>query len=135
MKKSSKAPFNIAAEKIVDLKELKTTLEEIYTDELNVLERAAVYGLARPMGFAAGLYIGFSTVAKREDPSFLGYRDANDNKYVSGENILQIRDKMGFLVTNTKFQEKLDEIGLRAFDACTDHSDKLAQRKIWKFRG
>lgn len=118
--------FNLAADKVVAMSELKAKTNALYKTELTTGEKAFLYLVDKPASIVAGLVMAFSGKAASKSGA---YFDTDGLKmYVSGGYMNSVIDNAPFTASKA-FDAKTHELTAKAFDQCEDHSKKPIMQK------
>ncbi len=118
MSSPNQTSFNLAAEKVVALKELKQKTDALYKTELSFGDKCFLYLVDRP----ASIVVALISAVKGSTPKKGAYVDMKELRmYGSGEFIMNSYKHAPFTLSKA-FDQKTLALTQKAFEQCTDHS-------------
>lgn len=123
--------FNLASDKVVQLKEFRQKTKALYKAELSVGEKLFLNLIDKPVSAVAGAVIGLKgAFDKKSKISGAYFDDEHFSIYMSGAYMQQAMNNVQGFMLNKKFQEKINGLAAKAFEQSEDHSDKPIMQRL-----
>ena len=127
---TTKNSFNLAADKVVAMKEWRQKTNALYKAELTTGEKIFLNAVDRPLSVLFGLGLAAKNMFNSKSSTGTYLDEKTFSLYVSGAALNDIIQQGQPLVVNRKFQDKIDDIATRAFDASADVSQQPIMKKL-----
>lgn len=130
MSKQISQSFNIAADKVVSLKEWRQKTNAHYNETLTTSEKVFLNLVDKPLSVAAGLAFGLKAALSGNGMKGAYFDTATSATYVNGAYITALANDYKRTALNQKFQNKINSLAVKAFDECEDYSQSSLMQRL-----
>lgn len=121
-----KSQFNVNAEKLVSVAELKQRVNTLYKQGLSTSEKIRLNVVHKPISAFQGIATAWAALRDTDETSVQIYRnlykDPFENGYMNGTAMNGLLKKSLSGKVNNAFQAKINRLSVQAFEECQDYS-------------